>query len=210
MKENPVDIFQKFFESRMENVHTSIPGEIVKYAGHSKRLASVKPLVRLKALDGSSVPLPVIDNVPVVFPSSGEFSLLFPVKKGDGCLISFCESGIGNWIAGSGQEVDADDSTRFSLTDAVCFPGLWASKNVAANKTIELTELGQLVFLEGSESFVKGDTFEVMLNSFLTPISQIVPGDMVANAAALGVIKAAAAAMLASLPTMKSLKIKGV
>ena len=209
MIENVVDVFQKFFDSRMEDVHTSIPGVIEKYDGHGKRTATVRPTVKLKALNGENVELPLISNVPVMFPSSRAFNLLFPLAKGDGVMILFSEAGIGNYLAGTGQVVNADDRTRFSLTDAVAIPGLWTTKNAPTVKTIELTEAGVLSLMDGTESFVLGDTLELMLNNFLTPISAITPGAVAENAAALTAIKTAATTMLGVLATMKSLKIKG-
>lgn len=209
MIENIVDIFQKFFDSRMEDVHTCIPGIIDRYDGHGKRTASVKPTVRLKALNNEDVELPVISNVPVMFPSSQAFNLLFPLAKGDGVLLLFSEAGIGNYLAGSGQVVNADDRTRFSLTDAVAIPGLWTTKNAPVVDTIELTDAGILELMGGAESFVLGDTLETILTNFLTPIAAITPGAVAENAAALTAIKTAASTLLSSLATMKSLKIKG-
>jgi len=209
MKENIVDILQMFLDSRMENIHTCIPGSIEKYDGHNKRTATVMPLVRLKALNGDNVELPLITNVPVIFPSSSLFNLLYPLPKGTGCLILFSETGIGNFLAGGGQVVNADDQTRFSLTDAIAIPGLWTSKNAPTVKTIELTEAGVLNLIDGTEPFVLGNVLETILTNFLTPISTITPGDMAQNATALGVIKTAATTMLSVLSTMKSLTIKG-
>ena len=137
------------------------------------------------------------------------YPLLFPLKKGDGVLILFSETGIGNFLAGTGQVADADDQTRFSLTDAIAIPGLWTKKNAPDVSTIELTEAGVLKFMEGIEAFVLGDTLETVLTNFLTPISQIVPGDAVANATALTAIKTAAINMLTELSTIKSGEIKG-
>ena len=209
MKENIVDVFQAFFDSRMEDIHTCIPGTIVKYDGHTKRTATVRPVVRLKSLNNEDVELPVIENVPVMFPSSASFNLLYPLTKGDGVLILFSETGIGNYLAGSGQVVNADDRTRFSLTDAIAIPGLWTTKNTPTLSTIELTDSGILELMGGTEAFVLGDTLETVLNNFLTPISNIIPGTMAQNAAALTIIKTAATTMLSALATIKSIKIKG-
>jgi len=231
MIEGFTDVLQKFFDSRMENIHTCIPGRIESYEGHSSRKASIKPLVRLKTESGEDVDLPVINDVPVIFPSSQQFQILYPLQKNDSCLLFFTETGIGNYLAGTGQEVNADDKSRFSLTDAVAVPGLWTFKNAPTNtnsieladtgdlvitvngKTMTITAAGQINMLTGIESFVKGDTLFTLLNTFLSALSAgIVPAtppNPIANQASLVAIKSAAAALQAGLPTMKSLTIKG-
>jgi len=154
MTDDPVEILQAFFDSRMENIHTVIPGEIVKYEGHSQRKASVKPLVNLITRGGNSISLPVIDNVPVVFPGSGEFCLLFPLKRGDKCLILFAETGIGNYLSSSGKDTDADDISRFSLTDAMCIPGLWPFRQVPVSPAIiEITSAGNIE-IDNNNTFI--------------------------------------------------------
>lgn len=211
MTEGIVDIFQAFVDSQFENVHTIIPGRIVRYDGHDTRRAEVQPLIKLRTRNGDDISIPPIQNVPVVFPSSSGFNLLFPLTRDDGCLILFSEAGIGNYLNSRGQEVEADDVSRFSLTDAICIPGLFPWRNVPKNITtnIEMTSAGLLKLQGGTQSFVKGEALETLLNDFLTACSGITPGTEAQNAVALGVIKTAATTALSGLSGIKSTKIKG-
>jgi len=227
-KNNLTETLQDFLKSRLDNIHTVIPGTFESYEGSASRKASVKPMVKYRTPANEDIEMPIIENVPVVFPSSGNFNLLFPIQKGDGCLILFSETGIGNYLAGTGQIANADDQSKFSLTDAIAIPGLWTFSNspqavnsieltdtgslviTVNNKTMEFNSLGQINMLSGVESFVKGDTLFTIWNTYLTALSVgIVPGDAVANAASLTAIKSAAAALQAQLSTIKSLTIKG-
>ena len=133
-QENMADVLDAWLDSRLANVHTMIPGRIESYAGHTQRKATVKPLIKLRTKKGDAQSIPPIQNVPVVFPSSGSFSLLFPLNKGDGCAIGFAETGIGNFLNGV-IEVDPDSISRFDLTDAVCYPGLWPFPGVPQTTT---------------------------------------------------------------------------
>jgi hypothetical protein len=162
----PVDVFQDFWNSRAENMHTMIPGEIISYQGHTKRKAKVKPLVKLKTRDGYDLSIPIIDNVPVQFPSSNSFSLLFPLIKGDKCALFFAETGIGNYLAGKGIEADADDVSRFSLTDCICVPGLWPFGGVpAATKfKIEVTAGNDIEIVNDTAFVHLKSTGEVNIN----------------------------------------------
>lgn len=169
--EQTVDVFDKFVSSRLENIHTILPGKITEYSGHGTRKATVKPLVKVKTINGTDVAIPPIDNVPVIFPSSSAFSLLFPVKKGDGCLIVFSEVGIGNYLNNT-EEVTADDLSRFSLTDAICIPGLWSFNSVPDSKgTIEITEAGVINLNGDSKSFVTHAELNTALQTFITALN---------------------------------------
>ena len=84
--ENIVTVLQEFFDSRMENVHTCLPGQIEGFDA-STRKATVKPLVKLRTRDGYDIDIKPIQNVPVIFPCGSAFTLKFPLKKNDKCLI---------------------------------------------------------------------------------------------------------------------------
>lgn len=207
-----VDTLQSFLDSRLTDVHTTIPGKIVSYSPETER-ATVQPLIKVQRKINDeiiTVEIPLIENVPVMMLHTKYFKLKVPLEKGDGVEITFSEVGIGNFLNGMGNIVDPDDLSRFSLTDAYCTPGLWG-KNLPTNiPTFEVDKIGGLVLLGGTSPFVKGDNLETLLNNFLTILSSIVPGDVVANAASLTAIKGAATSALIPLPAIKSLKIKGV
>jgi hypothetical protein len=72
---------------------------------------------------GSGESLPVITDVPVVFPGAGDYSVTFPIAKGDTVLLIFAEGSLDQWLT-KGGEVDPQDDRRFSLTDAIAIPSL--------------------------------------------------------------------------------------
>lgn len=175
-KENIVDVLNLFFDSRMENVHTVIPGVFETYSGHDERKAKVKPQIKLKTVKGISVEIPAIDDVPVMFPSSAGFSLIYPIKKGDGCLLLFSETAIGNFL-NNDSEVDPEDASRFSLTDCIAVPGLWSFKNVPeSTSTIEITEDGDINLNGDSKSFVTYGELNTALASFKSSIDAAIAG----------------------------------
>ena len=210
MKKNSMpEVLQDFLKSRFNNMHTAIPGTFESYEGAPSFKCSVKPTINFKTPNNQDIEMPIIENVPVIFPSSGTFSMRFPINKGDGCLIIFSETGIGNYLAGTGQSVNSDDQSRFSLTDAIAIPGLWTFLNGPQLPTIELDSTGLLKLFTGSEAFLKGTSFIILLEVFLTVLAGIVPGDVTANATALTAIKSAAAAMLTGTQATKSIKVFG-
>jgi hypothetical protein len=209
----------EWLDSKFFDLHTCIPGRIETYLGHTERKARVQPLIKLRDSKNNLIQINPIDNVPVIFPSSGVFNILFPLKKGDGCLLLFSEASIGNYLANAANIVDADDSTRFSLTDCICLPGLWSFKNVPTNasNSIILDEANKLSIqsslidlLAATESFLKGDTWKTNWTTFNASVQAAAPtGTSAQNAAAIEAIKAAFAVFAAQLANMLSVKIKG-
>ena len=125
-------------EARLKELHTAMPG-IIQSFDAATQLASVQPAIRriFVTRDGDSeilVPsdLPILINVPVIFPRGGGFSLTFPVAKGDECLLVFCERSIDNWHETG--KVKKPGSRRFhSLSDATALVGLSSVPNKIPN-----------------------------------------------------------------------------
>jgi len=118
----------------LKDVHTSMPG-IIETFDPVKQIASIQPAIKriFKTNDGDKeiltpTDLPILINVPIQFPRGGGFSLTFPVKKGDECLLVFCERSFDNWHKFGG--VKEPGAKRFhSLSDATAFVGLSSLAN---------------------------------------------------------------------------------
>lgn len=200
MKEGITDAFNMLIDYRLDMVHTCLPGKILSYDS-VKRLAKVEPLVSLKTSKEVSIIYQAIENVPVMFPSGSIFSLRWDVARGDGCLILFSESGIGNYLNSSENiQVESDDSTRFSMTDAICIPGLFSfpkaqglskSNEIYIDKTGNVSIKGKEIDLNGnSKSFVTHAELDAALQTYNTAINLLfgtklngtgTPGSLVIN-----------------------------
>jgi len=125
-------------DARLKELHTSLPG-IIETFDSETQTASVQPAIKriFKTHDGEKeilIPedLPLLINVPVKFPRGGGYSVTLPVKKGDECLLTFCERSIDNWYKFGG--INLPGSRRFhSLSDAVVEVGLSSSGNLIPN-----------------------------------------------------------------------------
>lgn len=133
-------------ESRLKDLHTSMPGIIERFDAETQ-LASIQPAIRriFVTRDGDTEiltpsDLPILINVPIIFPRGGGFSLTFPVKKGDECLLNFCERSIDNWHETG--KVKKPGARRFhSLSDATAFVGLSSLPNKIPNYDPTNTEI---------------------------------------------------------------------
>lgn len=66
--------------------------------------------------------LPLLVDVPVVFPRGGGCTLTFPVKEGDECLLIFADRCIDFWWQNGGVQ-ESVDPRQHDLSDAFCIPG---------------------------------------------------------------------------------------
>ncbi|HBA9508764.1 TPA: translation initiation factor IF-2 [Escherichia coli] len=69
-----------------------------------------------------STTLPLLVDVPVVFPRGGGCTLTFPVKAGDECLVIFADRCIDFWWQSGGIQEPVDDRMH-DLSDAFCIVG---------------------------------------------------------------------------------------
>lgn len=120
------NVLRGAIEAQLARVHVSLPGRVERYDA-TKQLVDVKPLLQetVTDADGNETPesLPVICNVPVVFPGAGGFRLTFPVAIGDTVLLVFTDRSLDEWLA-RGGELEPAHLRRHHLSDAVALPGL--------------------------------------------------------------------------------------
>ncbi len=113
-------------ERQVKTMFGPMPGKVTAYNATTQRV-SVQPLIRRtdygeggeRTVNG----LPIVENVPVMFPGAGANRLTFPIAVGDTMLLVFADSSLDKWLA-RGGEVDPEDDRHFDITDAVAFPSI--------------------------------------------------------------------------------------
>ena len=110
-------------ESRLTEIHTALPGEILTY-DPSKQMASIQLTLQRKYVTGELVKVPVLNDVPVVHPRSGASIVHMPLKPGDHVLVIFSERSIDIWKTQGGHP-DPKDARKHHYSDAVAIPGLY-------------------------------------------------------------------------------------
>ncbi len=109
----------------MSAMRVSIPG-IIQSFDPDAVTAVVQPAIKGSERDESgaevSVNLPLLVDVPVVFPRGGGCTLTFPVKAGDECLVIFADRCIDFWWQSGGIQEPVDERMH-DLSDAFCIVG---------------------------------------------------------------------------------------
>lgn len=111
--------------SIMSALRVSMPG-IVQSFDPDTVTAVVQPAIKGYEPDSNGVSqsttLPLLVDVPVVFPRGGGCTLTFPVKAGDECLVIFSDRCIDFWWQNGGVQEPVDDRVH-DLSDAFCIVG---------------------------------------------------------------------------------------
>lgn len=121
------EVLRETFGAMSRTMHVALPGIVQTYDSENNR-ADIQPAVRdlVPTVEGGALneQLPVLPNVPIVFPRAGGYFITFPINPGDMVTLVFHERSIEKWAAGeSGQVVAPDDFRTHDLSDAVAFPG---------------------------------------------------------------------------------------
>jgi len=105
--EDPVEGQRAALDGRQAQIQTAMPGIIQSYDAE-RQTCTVQPAIkgRVESPDGSvaSVALPLLVDVPVIFPSGGGMSFTFPVHEGDECLVVFASRCIDAWWQSGGVQ----------------------------------------------------------------------------------------------------------
>lgn len=134
------DVLRQAFRSYLNDFRVALPAKIEKYDA-LKSKANVKPQIKDVRLNGEVITLPVIVNVPVIFPQTKNGGFSFPLERGDGVLLIFSDRSLDEWLS-RGDDVPYTDSRQHSITDAIAIPGLYAfSQNINSNNSEGKTQL---------------------------------------------------------------------
>ena len=117
-------IYENLINEAMFRTRCCIPCIIQSY-NSANNTVECQPAVRERIIneDGTIqyVQLPLLINVPVVFPGSANFDIKFPLSKNDECLVFFSDLSIDNfWQKGSVQ--NPVEVRRHDLSDGMAIP----------------------------------------------------------------------------------------
>ncbi len=160
---------------QLNNVHTALPAAIISY-DYTQQRAKVQPLLNKVWGNGTTSPMPIIENVPVMMPKGGGSSFTFPVLPGDTCLLLFMERSTDLWKTIGGQ-VDPDDPRKFHLSDALAIMGLcpFSVESPALNNTdVMLTYKDSQIIIKDSGDMIINTSGTVAIGNSTTELLDVV------------------------------------
>ena len=124
-------------------LRVAAPG-IVTAVDLAAQTVSVKLCLQGKITDETNVPrwveLPLLTDVPIVWPRAGGFSLTLPVKPGDECLVVFGDQCMDAWWQSGGVQKPMDER-RHDLSDGFALFGVTSQPRRLANVQADAIEL---------------------------------------------------------------------
>lgn len=115
-------LLHEIIRYHIHNIHTSQPCTVTSF-NKDNQTVNVRPGVA-RDLKGQLTAIPILKGVPIAYPSGSDFSMTWPLKKGDTGIIVFSESSIDNWLENNTPVVNPQDTRMHSYSDAMFIPGI--------------------------------------------------------------------------------------
>lgn len=160
---------------QLTTIHTALPASIISY-DYKKQKAQVKPVLSKLWSDGETTEMPVINDVPVIFPRAGGASLTFPVAPGDYCLLVFSERSMDSWLTEGGSTNTPNDIRKFDLSDAIALMGIFpfTEDSMAENNDdVLLTYKGSSIRIKSSGDIVIETSSKVAIGNSSTEVLDV-------------------------------------
>ncbi|WP_192072895.1 Gp138 family membrane-puncturing spike protein [Pantoea agglomerans] len=117
--------YKALSDSIFSMLRVSMPG-IIQSFDSIACTCTVQPAISGQVADElgnfKSQPMPLLLDVPIVFPRGGGCTITFPVKAGDECLVIFSDRCIDFWWQNGGVQ-EPVDPRQHDLSDAFAFVG---------------------------------------------------------------------------------------
>ena len=126
----------------MNKIRCHVPGIVQSYDA-AQQTVTVQVAVReLFNKDGEETwtEIPLLLDVPIVFPRAGGYVLTLPINQGDEVLVCFGDACIDAWWQNGGVQ-NQIDIRRHDLSDAFAIPGPWSQPRRVSNYSTNSCQL---------------------------------------------------------------------
>jgi phage baseplate assembly protein V len=119
------ELIRSAMQSMRAGLWTAMPGRIVFYdstANTATVQLGIRAVGRGESGRQSAVSIPVLPDVPIVFPHGGGATLTFPIAAGDEVLVVFASRCIDAWWQSGGEQLPFEPRMH-DLSDGFAIPG---------------------------------------------------------------------------------------
>lgn len=127
------------------NTRVAMPG-IIQSFNATEQTVTVQCAIREKInMDGnlSWQDIPLLLDVPIIFPRAGNYILTMPIQAGDECLVVFGDSCMDAWWQSGGVQ-NQIDCRRHDLSDGYAIVGLYSQPRRISNYSTSTAQLRNL------------------------------------------------------------------
>lgn len=157
-------VIEAAVQAKLMTIHTGLVGRVVEFYPQRGTI-DVQALPTLLDSRGTARVLPVLQDVPFVYPRAGTFKVTWPLSEGDAVWLVFGERDLSAYLTG-GQEVTANP-VRTPLGSCVAMPGPWPLSDATiqsggvrveyAGTRVEITTSGDVQIDAGARKVALGN-----------------------------------------------------
>lgn len=120
-------VIREYIEDKIHDVHTSHPAEVISIRDETtfdgiKRTVAVR-LGVMRDVKGLAKQISPLLYVPVIYPASKKYGMVWPIEVGDTGLVAFSETSIDQWLQESGgTTVNPRDLRMHDYSDGFFIP----------------------------------------------------------------------------------------
>ena len=122
----PGEEFDLLKESIKQEINCAKPGIVQSY-NPNDQTATIEPAIQSQ-VGGKNLKPPILTDVPVFFPGGASSGIVFPIQKGDECLVVFADCCIDAWFQNGGSSTPIS-VRKHDLSDGFAFVGFRSKKN---------------------------------------------------------------------------------
>lgn len=163
-------IYENLINEAMFRTRCCIPCIVQSY-NEENNTVECQPAIRERIIneDGTIqyVQLPLLVNVPVVFPGSSDFELKLILKQNDECLVLFSDLSIDNfWEKGSLQ--NPVEVRRHDLSDGIAIPCRLSlqKRSEEVKASIVVGNDGKIIFNSASGTFNSEQLYKIVYSHY--------------------------------------------
>ena len=167
---NEDQIYENIILETMFRTRCSIPCIVQSY-NSEQNTVECQPAIREKLISEDATvsyqQIPLLLNVPVVFPGNSFFHLKFPIMPGDECLVVFSDLSIDNfWLNGNVQ--NPVENRRHDLSDGIAIPCNLSLPKVGSDPQcgIEIDDEGVFTFKCSLGEFTSTQLYNIIKNHY--------------------------------------------
>ena len=135
------EILNGLIRQALNDVRVSVPAIVLAFNANQTVRVQVAIREIVRTTNGpQNTEIALIDNVPIVLPSAGGFSLTLPIKPGDEGMLVFCDVCIDLWWQRGGVQ-NQFERRRHDISDCGFYPGAKSQPNIISNYSTNSAQL---------------------------------------------------------------------
>jgi hypothetical protein len=120
------DLIKRHIKAELAEMRVAIPG-IVESFDATNMTVDVNPAISTMSQE-TETPMAMLVQVPIMVPNAGGFTMSFPIKKGDECIVIFSDKMIDGWQAEGGIKPQGE-KRQHHISDGMAIIGMRSTPN---------------------------------------------------------------------------------